>query len=143
MKRKQQLLRSLLAGLLALLLLLSAVPAIFAGQVDFDRTAAFLANNVGEPTAGDTHSDWGVFAMVRAGVRVPNGYYAAYDAVYKDRCPNAFAQQTCHRFLPYFQPTHERIRNPRAKPCLRNTEHQEHNDCENRQAQPFVGEYGI
>ena len=78
MKRKQQLLRSLLAGLLALLLLLSAVPAIFAGQVDFDRTAAFLANNVGEPTAGDTHSDWGVFAMVRAGVRVPNGYYAAY-----------------------------------------------------------------
>jgi len=78
MKRNHQLLRSVLAGLLALLLLLSAVPAIFAGQVDFDRTAAFLASSVGEPTAGDTHSDWGVFAMVRAGIRVPNGYYAAY-----------------------------------------------------------------
>lgn len=78
MNRKQQLLRSILAGLLALLLLLSAVPAIFASQTTFDRTAAYLATTTGEPTAGDTYSDWGVFVRVRAGIRVPYGYYDAY-----------------------------------------------------------------
>ena len=66
-----------LAAVLCAALLLGSVSA-FAAQSPREGAAAFLRQQAKVPTAGDPYGDWEIFALARAGIQVPRGYYAAW-----------------------------------------------------------------
>ena len=65
---------------IALLLCAAMVCAtpVSASMRDWDVAAQFVHCQLRTPAAGDTYGDWEIFAAARAGLSVPEGYFAAW-----------------------------------------------------------------
>ncbi|MBR5536472.1 MAG: S-layer homology domain-containing protein, partial [Clostridia bacterium] len=65
---------------IALLLCAAMVCAtpVCAAADDWAGTGRFVRSQLRTPSAGNTYGDWEIFAAARAGLTVPEGYYAAW-----------------------------------------------------------------